>query len=125
MSTTFTGLVPIFAVRDVAASKDFYVDQLGFILDYIEGDPPTYACLYKDKVELHLIDAAQPHSRQEAGNGYLSILTDGVDDLHQKLVTAGVNIETPPEDRPYGLRDFIFRDADRNAVIISCPLKSK
>ena len=122
MNTLFTGVVPIFAVEDVAKAKDFYTEYLDMTVDFIVGDPPEYAGLYKDDIELHLIRASLPHAKQPAGNGYLSILTDEVDDLHARLNAAGVRIVTPPEDRPYGLRDFDIRDPNGNAIFFSTPL---
>ena len=122
--TKFMGSVPIFAVSDMTESKAFYVENLGFEIDFVYGDPEFYAGLIKDDLELHLIADSSPNAKQPAGNGYLSILTDEVDDLCQKLIAADIEILVPPGDRDYGLRDFNIEDPDGNVLIFSTPVKS-
>ena len=120
--TKFTGCVPIFAVHDIAKSMAFYVEHLGFEVDFVYGDPEFYAGLIKDDVELHLIAETSPNAKQSAGNGYLSILTDEVDELCRKLIAANIEIVVPPGDRDYGLRDFNIQDPDGNVLILGAPL---
>jgi len=110
----FTSLTPIFSVSALSKSIEFYTDTLGFQLDFIYGEPQFYAGLFKDSIELHLVSK---NLRQPAGSGNLSILTDEVDDLHQKLIEAKVQIIVPPDDRDYGLRDFSCKDLDGNIIV--------
>ena len=114
MKTKFTSLVPIFSVGDLSKSIEFYTETLGFQLDFIYGEPQFYAGLFKDSIELHLVSK---NLRQPAGSGNLSILTDEVDDLHQKLIEAKVQIIVPPDDRDYGLRDFSCKYLDGNIIL--------
>ena len=114
MKTKFTSLTPIFSVSDLSKSIEFYTETLGFQLDFIYGEPQFYAGLFKDSVELHLVSK---NLRQPAGSGNLSILTNEVDDLHQKLIDAKVQIIVPPDDRDYGLRDFSCKDLDGNIIV--------
>ena len=114
MTAKFTSLVPIFSVGDLSKSIEFYTETLGFQLDFIYGEPQFYAGLFKDSIELHLVTK---NLRQPAGRGNLSILTDEVDDLHQKLIEAKVQIIVPPDDRDYGLRDFSCKDLDGNIIV--------
>ena len=114
MKAKFTSLTPIFSVSDLSKSIEFYTDTLGFQLDFIYGEPQFYAGLFKDSIELHLVSK---NLRQPAGSGNLSILSDEVDDLHQKLIEAKVQIIVPPDDRDYGLRDFSCRDPDGNIIV--------
>ena len=121
--TTFTGLVPAFTVRELDRSIDFYVEHLDFELDFAYGTPGVYTGLFKDAVALHLIDESSPNASQPTGSGNLSILTDEVDDLHQRLVAVGIEMLEPPGDRDYGLRDFSCRDSDGNRLTFSTPLE--
>ena len=114
MKTKFTSLTPIFSVSDLSKSIEFYTETLGFQLDFIYGEPQFYAGLFKDSVELHLVSK---NLRQPAGSGNLSILTDEVDDLHQQLIDAKVQIIVPPDGRDYGLRDFSCKDLDGNIIV--------
>ena len=114
MKTKFTSLTPIFSVSDLSKSIEFFTETLGFQLDFIYGEPQFYAGLFKDSVELHLVSK---NLRQPAGSGNLSILTNEVDDLHQKLIDAKVQIIVPLDDRDYGLRDFSCKDPDGNIIV--------
>ena len=114
MKTKFTSLTPIFSVSDLSKSIEFYTETLGFQLDFIYGEPQFYAGLFKDSVELHLVSK---NLRQPVGSGNLSILTNEVDDLYQKLLNSKVEILVPPDDRDYGLRDFSCRDLDGNIIV--------
>ena len=114
MIAKFTSLIPVFSVSDLSKSIEFYTETLGFQLDFIYGEPQFYAGLFKDSIELHLVSK---NLRQPAGSGNLSILTDEVDDLHQKLIEAKVQIIVPPDDRDYGLRDFSCKDLDGNIIV--------
>ena len=121
--TTFTGLVPAFTVRELDRSIDSYVEHLDFELDFVYGTPGVYAGLLKNAVTLHLIAESSPNASRQAGSGNLSILTDEVDDLHQRLVAVGIEMLEPPGDRDYGLRDFSCRDSDGNRLTFSTPLE--
>ena len=114
MKTKFTSLTPIFSVSDLSKSIEFYTEILGFQLNFIYGEPQFYAGLFKDSVELHLVSE---NLRQPVGSGNLSILTDEVDDLHQQLIDAKVQIMVSPDDRDYGLRDFSCKDLDGNIIV--------
>ena len=121
--TTFTGLVPAFTVRELDRSIDLYVEHLDFELDFVYGTPGVYAGLFNNAVTLHLIAESSPNASQPAGSGNLSILTDEVDDLHQRLVAVGIEMLEPPGDRDYGLRDFSCRDRDGNRLTFSTLLE--
>ncbi len=38
-----------------------------------------------------------------------------VEDLHREWLGAGVSIATPPEEKPWGLYEFIAQDPDGNS----------
>ena len=116
MKTKFTSLVPIFSVGDLSKSIEFYTEILGFQLDFIYGEPQFFAGLFKDNLELHLVSK---NLKQPAGSGNLSILTNEVDDLYEKLVDSKVEIIVPPDDRDYDLRDFSCKDLDGNIIVFS------
>jgi len=51
---SFLGVVPILFVRDVTKAAAFYVDRLGFQIDFLHGNPPFYASVSRDRSCLHL-----------------------------------------------------------------------
>jgi len=116
-----TGFSAVFTVRDVAASLAFYVDRLGFSVQFRMGEPPTYAIIERDTVSLHLM----PASQDAAGLGTSSIYVyvDNVDAVHAGLVAMGCPIEIAPEDFSYGMRETSVRDPDRNRITFGAEVR--
>mgnify|MGYP003327258159 FL=1 len=75
-----------------------------------------------DVVGLHLISTSSPNARQPSGSGYLSLLVDQVDDLYQRLKGFDVEIVVPPDDRDYGLRDFMIKEPEGNVLTLGEPI---
>src|SRR4029078_13153500 len=48
------GAVPILFVRHVAAAAEFYLEKLGFQIDFLHGEPPFYGSVSRDRACLHL-----------------------------------------------------------------------
>ncbi len=79
------------------------------------GEPPTYACLCRDEVALHL--AAAPISGRVAGQGLLCIFVRDVDAIHAGPLENGAYIAKPPQTYPYGMREFDVSDHDGNRIV--------
>jgi catechol 2,3-dioxygenase-like lactoylglutathione lyase family enzyme len=92
-------------VNDVPAAVDFYTNKLGFSLGFTWGDPPTMAGVNLDQVQIFL-EQGIPNPQGCAMNFVVS----DADALHEFHRANGVQIVAPPEDRPYGLRDYTVRD---------------
>ena len=99
---------PVLQVRDVAAAVAYYRDRLGFTIDFTWEDPPSYAGVRLDRVQLHLL-------KSEAGGGKgVNFVVDDVDALHRLHAGNGVEVSGPPQDMPWGLRAYDARDLDGN-----------
>lgn len=116
------GSAAVFAVKDVAASLAHYRDILGFSVDFVWGDPPTYACLCRDAVALHLV--ADAIAGRPVGQGQLSIFVRDVDAIRAELAGKGARIVKPPRDYDYGMRDFDLVDPDGNRIVYGMASKS-
>jgi catechol 2,3-dioxygenase-like lactoylglutathione lyase family enzyme len=92
-------------VSDVLAAVDFYTNKLGFSLGFTWGDPPTMAGVNLDQVQVFL-EQGTPHPQGCA----MHFVVGDADELHEFHRANGVEIVMPPEDRPYGLRDYTVRD---------------
>ncbi|MGH7601678.1 MAG: VOC family protein, partial [bacterium] len=92
-------------VSDVLAAVDFYTNKLGFSLGSKWGDPPTMAGVNLDQVQVFL-EQGTPNPQ---GCAMYFVVSDA-DELHEFHRANGVEIVTPPENRPYGLRDYTVRD---------------
>ena len=122
MAHKLTRLVPVFAVDDIERLCTFYEKSLGFVQDFRYGEPTYYVGLVKDVVEIHLISTSSPNARQPSGSGYLSLLVDQVDDLYRRLKGFDAEIVVLPDDRDYGLRDFMIKDPEGNVLTLGEPI---
>ena len=111
-----TAAAAVFAVSDMQASLAWYRDRLGFNVHFTWEEPVSYACLCQDSVDLHLATTRSPDSLT-IGRGNLCVFVRDVDALYARLVTAGVMIPQPPQDWPYGMREFVVTDPDGNRLI--------
>lgn len=84
-------------MRDKALTKEFYLNQLGFIelADY--GD---YLLLQKDSIEIHFFEFKGLDPKENYGQVY--IRTDDIDRLYQSLLDNKVRIHPngPLETKP-------------------------
>ena len=92
------------------------------MLPFEWGNPVSYVGLERDEVFVHLI--ASSNSRQEAGKGNISIITNEVDNYFLQCNQRCVEIIIEPADREYGLRNFSVRDIDGNILNFDCELQA-
>ncbi|MBR0709804.1 bleomycin resistance protein [Bradyrhizobium liaoningense] len=108
------GSATVFVVSDITASLAYYRDVLGFEVTFEYGQPPSYACLCRGEVGLHLLVAAA--TKRLPGQGGLCVFVRDVDELYAELSARGARLLNRPEDRDYGMRDFDVVDADGNQL---------
>lgn len=113
-SPMLAGAATVFVVSDIAASLAYYRDVLGFEVTFEYGQPPSYACLCRDEVGLHLLAAAG--TKRLARQGGLCIFVRDVDQIYAEVSARGARLLNRPEDRDYGMRDFDVVDADGNQL---------
>ncbi len=93
------------AVGDVRAAVDFYTTKLGFKHGFSEGDPPTFAGINLGQIQMFLERGTpSPH-----GCSAYFLVSDA-DALYRFHRSNAVEIVEPPNDRPYGIRDYTVRD---------------
>ncbi len=112
--TRFHFAIPILNVRSVPASLDYYLRQLGFHKKWDWGDPPTFACVVRDKVELFLCEGAQGHP-----GTWMSLFVADVDQLYTEYQTSGAFIRMPPTNLPWQTRELIVADPDGHCFRMS------
>ena len=109
------GAATVFTVRDIAASIAHYRDVLGFDVTFEYGKPTFYACLCRDTVNLHLIDANR--TERLPGNGAICIFVSDVDQIYKELLDRKARVVKEPQTYPYGMRDFDVLDPDGNQLV--------
>ena len=112
---SFEVVAPVFAATDIARSRRYYTDQLGFEVGFEwadeEGAPPRYLVLVHGKTELHLSQDEQP--RPSIAYFFL----DGVQEYYQAVRGRQADITEPLTDYPWEMREFAAQDPDGNKLI--------
>ena len=107
--------VPFFMVTDIDASLRFYVDGLGFAVQWTHQFEPTFpvfAELSRDGVALFLTE----HTGDCKPGGACYIIVDDVDALYREITGRGVKPAEAPEDAPWGAREMLVVDPDDNRL---------
>jgi catechol 2,3-dioxygenase-like lactoylglutathione lyase family enzyme len=94
------------AVTDVLAAVDFYTKKLGFTLGFTCGDPVTMAA----GVNLGEVQIFFQQGTPSPKGCSVFFVVGNADELYEFQRGNGVEIVSPPGDRPYGLRDYRVRD---------------
>lgn len=92
-------------VPDVLRAVEFYETKLGFRQAFLDGDPPTFAGINLDQVQIFL----QQGTPNPSGTSVYFVVGNA-DELFAFHKANGVEIVAAPTDEPYGLRDFYVRD---------------
>ncbi|HWJ61620.1 MAG TPA: DinB family protein [Acidimicrobiales bacterium] len=104
-----TTTVPVLPVADLVRAVAWY-ERVGFrVRAFFDG----YAILGLDGAELHLNEVpGLPPASESVSGAYLRV-TDA-DAVHAVWSAMGAPTIAPPEDQPYGIREFATEDLDGN-----------
>ena len=108
-----TAIIPKLPMRDPAATRAYYVDQLGFM---VEGEYENYLIVERDGVELHFFLYGDLDPRENYGQVYIRV--NGINALHDAWSAQGVRIHPNGalSDKPWGQREFALLDPDHNLL---------
>jgi catechol 2,3-dioxygenase-like lactoylglutathione lyase family enzyme len=110
----FRRVVPDLPVREVAAAVRFWTDVLGFRVGYTSGQPPVYAVVARDDVEIALHAERGPAHR--AGHARCYIKVTNVQAAYDEFRARGVRVLQELSAHSYGLKDFVIADSDGNQI---------
>ena len=111
--------IPMFRIFDVEKAKAFYVDFLGFAVDWehhIFDGSPLYMQISRDGLLLHL---TEHHGDCCPGSAALVWMT-GIEDFHREIkarLAKGRHLEI--EDAPWGARLLKFTDPFGNRLLFN------
>lgn len=110
-----TSIHPKLPMRNKAKTKDFYLNQLGFI-DIGAADYDGYLILKKDNVEIHFFEFATLNPDENYGQAY--IRTNTIDNLYQTLLDNKTRVHPNGllELKPWGQKEFSILDPDKNLL---------
>lgn len=120
---------------DADAALGFYRDALGFevrndvgyeSLRWLTvgpaGQPETSIVLHPPAADPGITDAERQTILElmaKGSYGALTLASDDLDGLFDRLVAAGADVVQEPMDQPYGVRDCAFRDPAGNLLRIN------
>jgi catechol 2,3-dioxygenase-like lactoylglutathione lyase family enzyme len=120
---------------DADAALGFYRDTLGFevrndvgyngmrwITVGPAGQPGTSLVLHPPAAEPGITDDERRTILEliaKGSYGAVTLATDDLDSLFEKLQSSGVDVVQEPTDQPYGVRDCAFRDPTGNLIRIN------
>jgi GNAT superfamily N-acetyltransferase/predicted enzyme related to lactoylglutathione lyase len=115
MDNGFARVVPQLPVADVRETTQFYRDVLGFKIDWTWGEN-DYGAVSRDRTELYLI-AAQPPFQPIT----CVVNVTAVDPLCEEWRAKGAKVLSEPENKPWGLREFMVEDNNGHRFRVSQP----
>ncbi|MDF5757203.1 VOC family protein [Spongiactinospora sp. TRM90649] len=119
-------VLPNIVTDRVSETRDFYVDLLGFTVNfaadwYVQisapGDVRREIGIWRRDHELIPDEAGGP-----PGGVILTVVVDDVDAVHERAVGMGVPVLAPPRDLFYGQRSCLVRDPNGLVVDVSTPV---
>jgi len=112
-------VTPILRAFDEAKSKEFYVDFLGFKVDWehrFDDGAPLYMQVSKSDCVLHLSE----HHGDSSPGAAMRIEVDDIDALHKELSDKNYKNARPGiQDQPWGTRDMTISDPFGNKLIFT------
>jgi uncharacterized glyoxalase superfamily protein PhnB len=109
------GVTPILSVESLDTSVSYYVEQLGFLLQWRNG---MVASVARDRTSLMLCEGDQGH----AGTWVWIAATD-VDALYTELKDRGARLRHSPANYPWGSRECQVTDPDGHVLRFGADLK--
>ncbi len=102
-------------MRSKAATKDFYLSQLGFT-DIGTADFKDYLLLKKDNVEIHFFEFKELDPKENYGQVY--IRTNDIETLYKSMLDNNNNIHPAGhlQAKPWGQKEFAMLDPDNNLL---------
>ena len=110
-----TDIHPKLPMRDKAATRNYYLNQLGFE-EYGSADYDGYLMVKKDEIQIHFFEYKALDPKENYGQVY--IRTDDIDTLYQSLVNNSVAIHPNGglQAKPWGQKEFSLLDPDNNLL---------
>ena len=121
---TLGNATPILRIFDEAKAREFYVDFLGFTIDWehrFEPGAPLYMQVSKGQCVMHLSE----HYGDGSPGAALRIGTSELDAFQRELASKDHKYARPGiEDMPWGTRDMTIRDPFGNRLTFTTAIST-
>lgn len=108
--TTFEGITPILAVRNLEASVDFYVKKLGFKVNFV--GPGRFASVSRDRCSIFLCEGDQGNP-----GTWVWIGVEDVEAVRDEFRSRGCEARHPPTNYSWAY-EMQIEDPDGNVLRI-------
>lgn len=119
MALEYLRTIPILRSFDEAKAREFYVDWLGFVVDWehrFEPDLPLYMQVSRTGILLHISE----HHGDGAPGSHVRIDVKGVRELHAELIGKRYKNNRPGLEQPeWGTTEFTVIDPVNNRLTFS------
>lgn len=106
-----TDIHPKLPMRSKAATRDFYINKLGF-REFSRADFDGYLMLQKDNIQIHFFEFKELDPKENYGQVY--IRTDDIDNYYQSLLDKKTSIHPNGhlQAKPWGQKEFAISDPE-------------
>ena len=122
MSVILHQTIPILRIFDVAKAREFYLDYLGFSVDFehrFHDGAPLFMGISRDGLPLFLSE----HHGDGSPGAHVRIDTSGLNDLSAELAGKEYRYMNPEiQEQPWGMRELQVVDPFGNRLIFSEPI---
>lgn len=110
-----TDINPKLPMRDKAATRDFYINTLGFQV-FGSADYDDYLMVQKDRIQIHFFAFKELDPKENYGQIY--IRTDDIEKLYQSMLDrkAAIHPAGHLKTRPWRQKEFSMLDPDNNLL---------
>ena len=110
-----TEIHPKLPMRDKNATKDFYINKLGF-QQFGTADYDGYLMIQKDNIQIHFFEFKDLNPLENYGQVY--IRTHEIEKLYQMALDKKITMPTAGhlQIKPWGQKEFSLLDPDHNLL---------
>ena len=110
-------VVPVLQIDDAVEAKRFYIDRLGFLVDFEhQHEPgfPVFMGVERGDLYIHLSEHGRGHPGSE-----VYIFVDDIQEWVDRFLRNNVDVESGPTKQPWGNTEVLIKDPFRNALRFS------
>jgi catechol 2,3-dioxygenase-like lactoylglutathione lyase family enzyme len=119
-----TGIVPQLRTTDMASSIRFYIEKLGFSIEFNYQDFYTGIRAGGQIFHLKLVDEKDPSIPyvDEGEHFHLYLETNGIADFAAQLKANGVELVKDVHETPWNTREIVIHDDQGHTLYLGEPL---
>ncbi len=107
-----TSINPKLPMRNKAATRHFYINQLGFH-EFGSADYDGYLMVEKENIQIHFFEFKELDPKENYGQVY--IRTNDIESWYRYIKDKNIN-STSLEQKPWGQMEFSVWDPDNNLL---------